>query len=459
PPRAYFETHTRMWELALGGLLALGVHKVQAAVSLRAAITFTGLASIMTAGFLYSGDTAFPGYTALLPTVGTALVILGGDLGSVRGLNLRPLLMIGDRSYSIYLWHWPLIVFYGAFRSPITFGEGLLILAATLAFSELSYRYVEERYRHSRGRKELRPILAGAASIAGCVAVAGSIQYAVSAQAGSGIGDPRYPGAMALSGAHVPNVDRYIPAPAVAKKDYQNPREEGCLLLVPDVKPNLRCVLGNVSGRPSVFLVGDSHAGNWRPAFEEIARINNWRLSVHLKSACPFIVHSMTLNKVEYWQCRDWAQNVLKLIEEERPEYVFVSQGATGKLYGVEKSRHFQQFVHEAQKVRDTIESLGITVFAIADTPQWREDPVDCEAEGRKCSFELSSYQIPDPLIEVYGKGDRIISMTEYICPDGVCVTVVGNVLVWRDNHHLTKTYALSTASLLAKKIVPLVER
>lgn len=214
PARAYFVTHTRMWELALGGLLALSIHRahwVKGRTSILMALV--GISAILWSAVFYSPATAFPGIAALVPTLGTAAIILAGDvqLGFVRGLNTRLLTWLGDRSYSIYLWHWPLIVFYTARHETIGLMDGIGLIAVTLVLSHFSYEYIEQRYRHAKVKGEWKPLGYGLASIAACVAAAGTLHYSVASQATThtDIADPRYPGpATLLAAAPVP--ERYL---------------------------------------------------------------------------------------------------------------------------------------------------------------------------------------------------------------------------------------------------------
>src|SRR5690606_13397555 len=150
PASAYFATYTRVWELALGGLGALVFNKRQrnsfAAAPFVAAI---GIIAIGITAFTYSGKTAFPGYAALVPTVAALAIILAGDVKFLwfKGLNNKILHYVGDRSYSIYLWHWPVIIFYKTYDSRIGYIDGTALLLITLLLSEFSYRFVEEKFR------------------------------------------------------------------------------------------------------------------------------------------------------------------------------------------------------------------------------------------------------------------------------------------------------------------------
>lgn len=175
PVTAYFVTHTRVWELTLGGLLALVVLPPLSS-AVREAMRVLGLAGIGIACVAFSTDTRFPGAAALLPTLGAALVIAAGKSSAERStykvLALRPMQYLGDISYSVYLWHWPLIVFASLHLadSRISPTMGGFILAATIVLAAASKRFIEDPFRHpAPTTPPLRSIASGATSVLGVV--------------------------------------------------------------------------------------------------------------------------------------------------------------------------------------------------------------------------------------------------------------------------------------------------
>ena len=179
-PFAYFDTLARLWEISIGGLR----------------------------GLLLPVSRVFPGYAALWPTLAVALIILAGTSGSVLGadrlLTTKPLTALGDVSYSIYLWHWPLFVFYRTLSGTPDVGlmAGLVIIGATIVLAQLTTRYVEDPIRRPRRGKgsPVRAIAVGAGAIAGVLvlAVGWGLVYLNAKrvdQAPIMADDPRYPGA------------------------------------------------------------------------------------------------------------------------------------------------------------------------------------------------------------------------------------------------------------------------
>jgi peptidoglycan/LPS O-acetylase OafA/YrhL len=150
-PAAFYLLPFRLWEFLVGGCLA-SMRRRRGDPKLAAAMPI-GIAAIIGAALLYDPSTPFPGFAALLPCAGAALVILGGqgDGGSARILSNRVMLYLGSRSYSLYLWHWPIFVFLNYYNiEPIDDWQIALGLLATLCLAELSWRYVEQPFRERR---------------------------------------------------------------------------------------------------------------------------------------------------------------------------------------------------------------------------------------------------------------------------------------------------------------------
>jgi peptidoglycan/LPS O-acetylase OafA/YrhL len=167
---AYFSPFTRAWELALGGLVAVGsvqLAKLPAAVALT--MTWVGLAGILVAGFVYNGATPYPGSAVALPVIATALVVAGGTAapkwGSEKLLHLPPFSWLGKLSYSLYLFHWPILIIAAQYAGhSLSVKDNLLWVLLALALSIASYFAVENPVRHWKflARSGVRSICMGA---------------------------------------------------------------------------------------------------------------------------------------------------------------------------------------------------------------------------------------------------------------------------------------------------------
>jgi peptidoglycan/LPS O-acetylase OafA/YrhL len=180
PTWAYFSPFTRAWELAAGALVAVLLPALSRvpAMTLRAA-SWIGLAGIVISIFVYGASTPFPGVAALLPVGGAALVIVGGSrfdpLGATAVLGLRPVRYVGRVSYSLYLWHWPVLVLLaGDLGHPLSTAVSLLAVGIAVVLSAITYAAVESPVRSSaflRHRSRLVTVLLGIVMVGAVLAV------------------------------------------------------------------------------------------------------------------------------------------------------------------------------------------------------------------------------------------------------------------------------------------------
>lgn len=453
PAQAYFVSHTRLWELALGGLLVLGEHRFRSGAGTRRLMAVAGIAGILASAFLFSAATPFPGVSALLPTLATVLVILAGGVqaGRFRGLDLWPLRFIGDRSYSIYLWHWPLIIFFLGQGHSLAFASGVGLIAATLVLSDLSYRYVEQPYRQPRGGAWWKPLGYGTIAVLACVAASEGLLHFVTTQRTdiTLIGTLAYPGPAALlAGAAVPDGVDMLPPLARLRRDVSSLFAAGCQQNLKGAKP-VGCVLGDPAGAKTIVLVGDSHAAQWGPALNKIARDRKFKLVSFSKSACAFARAPTMSDGKPYPSCYEWREKVLAEILKLRPFAVITSQSNAGSVPD-------DLMIEGLRDVWSRLTEAGSRIIVIRNTPLMAFEPGDClSATPVKCFTKRSDAELNDVLaLAAEGqKNVRVVDMTDAMCGPELCPAVVGNMIVWRDNGHLTATYSLALAPYLAPRL------
>jgi hypothetical protein len=418
-----------------------------------------GLAAIACAALAFSAETAFPGYAALLPTLGCALVLAAGtysDTGSVPSiLAARPAQYLGDISYSIYLWHWPIIVFAGHHaRGGMSLPSGLTLIAATIVISHISKRFLEDPVRYAQ--IDPRKALACAASFALCCVIGAAAMYhhfapqVIEVHAAS----PSYPGARAfLAGADVPDVDAPIPPLVFLKQDKAEVYKDDCHLsrkrsaLTP-------CRYGPEAGA-KVVLMGDSHAANWAPALISQASEMGWHLEIHTKSACPVLRGTVIEPRGPYLACKTWGENLLRSLQASPPDLVVFAHSRFYKLEETNGRESRKEATAIAGVWRELL-ALGSKVVAIRDTPKLPFQPGECLARNPNCYAEQSEVLgDDDPILMAHGLMPEVpvIDMTDAVCQNGKCPMVVGNVVVWRDLSHLTASYSRTVATVLAARI------
>ncbi|MGY1520675.1 acyltransferase family protein [Luteimonas sp. A482] len=470
---AYFSTLSRVWQLAAGGMLVfLPVP--------RAATAFTcllvGLVAIALSGVLLSGELPYPGYLALGPTLGAALALYGGGAYgrsvATRWLASKPAGFIGDVSYSLYLWHWPLIVFYKAWAG-VDPGwlDGLALMAAALILAALTKRYVEDPFRRGHGSAaRWRTIASGLA--ASLLVVVAALWMASAVGEGDeqqpAAEDSRYPGAMVMlrqEPLQDPLPDEFLPRLPHVEQDVADAYQQDCIQNIggTEVKP---CRYGDPGARLRIAVVGDSHAVHWLPAFELLARDHDVYIEGLTKTSCitsGLPVYHQKLTK-PYVQCNAWTRNVIDYLNKQPFDLVVISQSPRHRIAGRQGRSPQSQADDIARGMADVWSGLRKdTKLAVIRPTPWQTTLVrDCVASNEPpyeaCTGEQDKVLFHNALSSFAGiSGHSLLDFTDMFCRDGRCPPVIGNVFVYRDSHHVTASYMRTLAPVLAQRLgVPL---
>lgn len=461
PGLAYFATTTRGWELAIGGALAVWTSWQKLPGSIRLLAGYLGVLLIVLVTWMFSTSTSFPGYMAILPTVGAALVIVSGRSGNrlaIYGvLKSRLFQYVGDLSYSLYLWHWPVVVFYIALAGrPVGLIDGLIVFGVSMALAHQTKYLIEDRFRAPEFATSRRwmPFAFGVLCILSSIVFAGTVLYQFGRHSG-GVSEN-----IAASGDSR-KLGSFHPALADARQDIPVVYGNGCHIDQRNEQPR-SCSWGSPAAATRVVLVGDSHAAQWLPALREIAKKRNWQLTSFTKSACGLADVELTVgrDKRAYTSCAAWGKNVTRKIIEMKPDMVIATQSRGQYAFGASnRTESNRKIVGGLSRTWRAFEGAGIRLVALADTPRMRIDVPDClsSAKGsiKACSQSLvKARSVADPVaIAAKQDGVPLVDMTDTICGPKTCAPVIRDMLVWRDSHHLTATYARSLASKLAKRL------
>jgi peptidoglycan/LPS O-acetylase OafA/YrhL len=466
PQTAYFYSTTRAWELGIGSLLACAVPLLKRLADWGAiALAAVGLVLIVCTGLVITTATPWPGWAALLPTVGTAAVIAAGVANPLtpvgRLLSLRPMVWIGGLSYAIYLWHWPLIVLSEQVVE-LSRSSKVGIAVAAIGLAWLSKHLIEDPIRFGRipARRTAPTLAMGAAGMALSLLAAGVV-HAQAPQFEEK--PPEALGASALlvvdSKASAPSRlanptpvvstgGKVYPNPVFAPKDVPGYYADACQVTDHDDDLRTDCIYGDEDGDVTVALTGDSKAGQWFAAINTIAIEQGWRLELYLKSKCG-------LNPAQpSADCRAFNEKVIQHLtsSEGRVDLVITSAGrgtnsprdrASARSYVTGYDRYWKQ-----------LEAVGTRVVAISDNPgpvDRRDQPLyECAANHPSdllsCAFSSSDGRGTEALRAAtrLGPERRWIDLNPWVCPqtaDRRCPVAVGGVLVYRQGSHLTDTY------------------
>ncbi|MDX6408818.1 MAG: hypothetical protein QOE13_1889 [Gaiellaceae bacterium] len=480
PASAYFSPLTRAWELGLGCALAVGAATLTRAPPVgRLVMGWAGLLAIAAAAVLFSDGTPFPGFAALLPTLGAALVIAAGigdghsRLAADRLLGLWPLSFLGDRSYAFYLWHWPVLILadqYVGHELPVTVKLGLLVGAFLL--SCISYALVEDPIRRRARSRRATGVVFGVsmAAVLGTAflflsAIAREEQRfnAPAASASLVIPEPvlvsstrttRSKQALPEVVAAVEAARRGDPIPlglnppigrlTTIPPQYVLP--DGCSSRGDSSKSTSRiCRLGDTTSRKTIVLVGDSHAMMWLPAVLELAWRDGWVVIPILRTGC----------RPDRWvtnegpeSCRTWYRWAMREVRLLHPRITLI-----GGSIGERPSTAVPAAADGTIAMARGLAPYG-AVVVIGDPEGLREDPGDCLLSSH-ASMATCTTRWPPSTLRAY---DRVattmrrlrigfIATRGFLCFERQCPTVIGTTVAYWDTSHITATYALQIAN------------
>ncbi|MEU4473439.1 acyltransferase family protein [Micromonospora sp. NPDC023888] len=494
-PSAYYVTTTRMWELALGGAVAVTTIWWSRSPRLVAVpLAWAGVIAVCASAALITTEAGFPGYAALGPTLGTATVIAFGPAAGRAGpallLGRQPLRYVGGISYSLYLWHWPVLVAAQAYFGDLGVGPALAVVAASAIPAVLTYHFVENPVRRSptladRPSAALRigAVCTGAAALAGLtfqLAIPTTDTTSPSVIMGQVPGGspqaepPAAPGAAALGGsprtsrAGVPvdKVASIVPDPARAAQDAPLLQAtKSCHVSLESATPEV-CVYGKMNSATTIALAGDSHADQWVPAMRQAAETNGWRLATYTKGGCPFLTAEISLNDRPYTSCTEWNRKVRQtLLGAGRPDLLIVTN-AEYPVNGEPRSEWRSALVRELRKTWSGMIAEKVPVVVLRDTPLHLKDIAECVSKNRNRLTKCA-----DSRDDVLGRGGgpaqeeaadglagaHLIDLNDWICPADRCAPVIGGVLVWRDAHHLSATYSTTLAPQVGAALKPVL--
>ena len=472
-PWAFFGLHTRMWQLGSGALLAvLWPRAERIARPVRHGLAAAGVIAVLGSVMVFDSQTRWPGTAALVPTLGTLAVIMGGNSGPVAAvLGRGPLVWIGARSYSWYLWHWPALILFAAWRErPTSTPTAIAVALGALAIGHVGYTLVEQPIRHGRrlvqssGRSIAVGLTLSVTCLLALVIIRPTAQHvdATGAVADAATVPPiaDLP-ALLEDAATATDVPANLhPSLAEARDDLPVVYPMGCHADIPVVEPTI-CELGDPDGSATAVLIGDSHAAQWVPALDTLAAEAGIRLIPMTKSGCPVFdvpVFNSMLNRV-YGECDDWRANVFEAMAAMQPDLIVVTQSSLFSPADTDRADAPEVIRHGYERSLATLSDATGTVLVLSDTPYPVGDVPDCLSahlgDATACTSERTD-AFANRLTEIEQQaaeaaGARYVDLDDLVCGPTSCPVVVGDLLVYRDNSHLSTDYVRWVTPALAE--------
>ncbi|MDR1849445.1 MAG: acyltransferase [Zoogloeaceae bacterium] len=414
---------------------------------------------IVASAFGYDTNMPYPGWRALIPSLGAALVIMAGHHPAGRNsrtlpvsalLSLRPMQALGRVSYSWYLWHWPILVVGGAIHVQAGLPTRIALALFSLLLATISYRYVELPIRRVDALLH-RP----SRMVAGTVMVLLLTGW-LALQWGN----------EAWKASHNPEYARF----EQARSDLPELYAYGCDTWFYSADVTV-CPFGDMNAPHTAVLMGDSIGAFWFPALQSRFTQAGWRLLVMTKSSCPMVDKPFFYARIgkEYTVCAEWRQHALEFLREMKPDHVFLGSSASSGT-GFTPS----DWTEGTRKVLQVISPHVNEITLIRGTPVLPFDAPDCLANETPLTWLLTGENrcsaIPDNTYndQVFAAlqkaaigfpNVRLLDMNDAVCPDGRCSAEQEGLIVFRDTQHLTASFAARLAEPFNQRLERLWEQ
>jgi peptidoglycan/LPS O-acetylase OafA/YrhL len=499
PTGAYFSTLTRCWELGVGALLAICSGRLcRLPSAARGGTAWIGLAGVVVAAVAYTAQTPFPGYAAVLPVASAALIIIGGlgeesrwGLGPVL-LSRQPLRFTGDISYSLYLWHWPILIIATQYVGhSLSVRTNLALMAGGFALSAVTYTVYENPLRRSvllstrQGGLCLWPVTVSVVVITACLAITQINQQIADASQLARLAFPvqsersskkahndatthstamdkgsvpttTYTAAVAasLKPSRAKLSDPYGLSPPIATLPGDSYNLSGCTAGFGDATSGPICRWGDTTSHRTLVVVGDSHAQMWMAGFINFARRYHWKLIPLIKEGCEptdLLQHGIPV-------CKEWYAWVLHQLSRLRPRVIVIAQAwSDASLHGnTSTTAAYAGLAGEMVAFK----RLAVDVLVNEDVPHIAKNPVDCllanGATFGSCTFRLERAQLAIHNGVRYSAIVHRVTFLptlQWFCLDQKCPTVVGNTIAYQDEDHMSATYGAELAAPFASEI------
>ncbi|WP_181574227.1 acyltransferase family protein [Microbacterium sp. SMR1] len=461
---AYFDTGARLWEFAAGSLLVVALPYLRPGPTVSAVLGWVGIGGLLACGVLLDVEGGFPGYLALWPVVCAAMIVISGTgdagRGPARFLASRPLRLAGRDAYALYLVHWPVLVTWLVVRERTEVGAlgGVAIVLASLAGARLLTFAVDHPVRQwRRSERGVMPSVAVVAVAALVVLVPVGTWQGVTAYREQRIAEQQLsanPGAHVLFDDEVSEPDPELPmiplATAIEDEWVQLELECSGVRAITDDILHGSCFERPGTQRASelIAVIGDSHAQQMTAALVPIAEQRGWGVITLVRGGCAMGLDDPGFDP-EF--CPQWREAAIRHVEAIKPSAVMTIVTAA------DASDEDERLRPGIERFLDRMDAADIPIIAVRDNPRFGYDMFGCVIESddpERCSMPRgSSLAAANPARILQRDSITHVDLTEWICPDDVCPAVVGNVAVYRDDNHLSSSYARTLAPVLETQL------
>ena len=450
---AFYMMPARIWQFAAGAFLAVGwfgsAGRLNPGRRTSTGLAMVGMGLIIGAAVFLSPEQAYPDVKAIVPVLGAVLVILAGNKTAGRGgagLGTPLAVWIGDRSYALYLWHWPVLMLVAGLGW-LSAGQAAAVgLLLALALAVLSYRFVEQPLWKGRWAR---------VGSSGFVLVLGATLVMALAAASTGL---RWYQQEVLMTQSPPENSRFIRAMTDVPEFYHRDCDRGF-----DDSQLTPCLIGDNKGQKLAVLFGDSIAAQWEPALRGALDPGQWTLVVLTKSACPIVDEPFYYPRLKriYNECQEWRDKAVDYIISLRPDMIIT--GGSLQIYNFTA----EQWRGGTRRIIDSLSVTGSRIVYLLGNHELNFHGPECLYRAQvsdknydRCArpvdhtrYSLVFSALRDAL--AYDARVRLIDPNPWICPEDRCAALAPNgTVVFRDQVHLTKTFVQEQSGRLYSAII-----
>ena len=456
---AYFTTFTRVWQFALGSLLCINLSSIRVNKVFAVLAGWIGLIALISTGIIFDVSEKFPGYIALWPMIAAILIVLSGTretrFGVKRFLGSKWMVKIGGISFGIYLWHWVLLSFYRYNVQDIPgFFMGSFIILVSIVLSFFMTQLIEDPIRTSNNDRFAFKRLGIMGTINLALIIALFVGLTIDQkQANERITDADYPGVMAAKeGVKVPDKEA-IPDLSQVYDDWpqanldgvnQSSKEKGMKIGEYGVTEDYDA---------TIAVIGGSLAGNWQGSVMEATKDHNYRVLNITRSSTRFSAEYASDSLEGMWN-----QDVLDYLKDSDVDLV-VAQATTAD------QDNYQVQEEIAKQLKFVNEEYGIDVLAVRDVPRYSFNVLESlETKGKEGTIERMNAEDNQKDQAYWNEfikdesGIHKFDLTDYFKVDNEFQPIIGNIIIYRDDRHLTTTVSKTFGPLFEEEIEKIIK-
>ena len=446
---AFYSVITRVWQFALGGLAFLCIHsKIVDNYRYSSPLLLVSLGLLFLCLFFIDNHTLYPGFWALLPSLATAVILVFAKNSKSYIVQVilsnRIMQWLGERSYSWYLWHWPIFIIALSLGYLQKFEDVVVVVVLSLAIAHINYSLIEKpfwkgRFSHSTsGSTLIISLLMMALAIVVVYQFTASLEHTQLSKI-----------------QRLANKARVDLPPVYGKKcDSWYFSEQ----LTP-------CIIGNSKAPKTVVLIGDSVAAQWVSALEKIYAAPQWKIILLTKSSCPMIDEPYFYKRIGkiFTVCEQWREKTVAYIKKLQPEIVLLGSATTypySRDQWVNGSRRMLAFYQRAAKDIAIISAIARLPF---DGPSCVIQSVEGRMKNKRYSCDVALEKTKISKINRYYQDSlrgitngHFLDVSDLVCPGGICSAANDSYLVYRDTVHLTNTFVVSIVPAIKQKLLTL---